>query len=196
METEPQKNADPLGPLLVRLLKGPLTSDHQPNIWSSLLLNRHAAEDYFSRIGLEILVDEEEGFAFLRQRDPGDSEEFPRLIGRRALSFPLSLLCALLRKKLLEFDTYEAGARAIIGREDIYQMMSVFLPDSSNERSLRGEIDRHIGKAEEIGILSAVPGQEGKLEIRRVIKAMISAEWLSTLDQKLEQYREHGKSDA
>ena len=197
METETQQNLlDPLGPLFVRLLKGPLTSTVHGQLWEVLLRNRGAVGEYFAKIGLEVLLDEEEGFAFLRQREFTEGEEFPRLISRRALSFHTSVLCALLRKRLLELDISQSGARAVIRRDEIYQLMTAFFPATSNEKSLRMEIDRHISKAAEMGIVDVLSAPEEKLEIRRVIKAVISAEWLANLDQKLEQYREHGKLES
>lgn len=197
MYTESQiDHSDKLGALYVRLLQGPLNSSTHNQLWDALLRNRGQVSEYFSKIGLDVVVDEEEGFSFLRQKDLQEGEEFPRLITRRPLPFYTSVLCALLRKKLLELDISQSGGRAVLDREEVYQMMSVFFPDTSNEKSLRAEINRHLSKAMEMGIIGDLPGQDEKLEIRRVIKAMISAEWLANLDQKLEQYREHGKLDA
>ncbi len=63
--------------------------------------------DYVAVLGLELVLDEAEGYAFLRSR-PGRRRDaapkLPRLVARRPLSFPVSLLLALLRKKLAEFD--------------------------------------------------------------------------------------------
>jgi hypothetical protein len=52
-------------------------------------------------LALELVLDEAEGYAFLRARPETDDEcaRLPRLIARRPLSFPVSLLLALLRKK-------------------------------------------------------------------------------------------------
>ena len=50
-------------------------------------------------------IDEADGYAFLRQRpqEPGE-EPLPRLVPRRPLGFPVSLLLVLLRKKVAEAD--------------------------------------------------------------------------------------------
>lgn len=67
--------------------------------------------DYVAVLNLELVIDESEGYAFLRNRpETGDDhskphqQHLPRLIAHRPLSFPVSLLLALLRKKLAEFD--------------------------------------------------------------------------------------------
>ncbi len=58
-------------------------------------------------LGLELHIDEAEGYAFLRS--VAEFEEspspLPRLVARRPLTFQMSLLLVLLRKKLLELDT-------------------------------------------------------------------------------------------
>ena len=67
-------------------------------------------------LGLELVLDEAEGYAFLRSRpeseDDGNSK-LPRLVARRPLSFPVSLLLALLRKKLAEFDAGGGETRLV-----------------------------------------------------------------------------------
>ena len=57
--------------------------------------------DYVAVLGLELVLDEAEGYAFLRARNRDGDEtttKLPRLVARRPLSFPVSLLLALLRK--------------------------------------------------------------------------------------------------
>ena len=64
------------------------------------------------------MLDEAEGYAFLRARpheEDDNAEKLPRLVARRPLSFPVSLLLALLRKKLAEFDA-GGGHDAAAGR--------------------------------------------------------------------------------
>jgi len=108
-------------------------------------------------MGLQVFIDEAEGYAFLRQRpaDPDDADPAPRLIPRHALSFHVSLLLALLRKKLAEFDAQGGDTRLILTRAQITEMIRVFLPATSNEARLMDKIDEHIGKVERLGFLRA-----------------------------------------
>lgn len=59
----------------------------------------------------------------------------PRLIARRPLSYPVSLMLALLRKRLAEADAGGGDARLVLSREEIAELMRVFLPDGTNERA-------------------------------------------------------------
>jgi hypothetical protein len=160
--------------------------------------------DYVTVLGLELMLDEAEGYAFLRSRtEPADDEStvrVPRLIARRPLSFPVSLLLALLRKKLAEFDASGGETRLVLTRDDIVELIRVFLPDSSNEARLVDQIDTHIGKVVDLGFLRRLKSSSGPLsyEVRRILKAFVDAQWLSEFDTRLSEYRAHlcGESPA
>ena len=79
----------------------------------------------------------------------------PRLVPRRSLSFQVSLLLALLRKKLAEFDAQSGDTRLMLTRAQIAEMVRVFLPATSNEARLLDQIDTHINKVVDLGFLRA-----------------------------------------
>ncbi len=198
-----QSPAQPdLGSLLVVLLKGVLYQDGDARRWSNLLKLQNRVRDYVTVLGLELILDEAEGYAFLRSRQfdtvedeqADNSDAIPRLITRRQLSFPVSLLLALLRKKLAEFDASGGETRLVLTRDNIVELIRLFLPDSSNEARLVDQIERHINKVVELGFLrrlkSTTPTSQPSYEVRRIIKAFVDAQWLSELDAKLETYRQ------
>ena len=98
---------DALPSLVIPLLKGVLYQEGNPALWSALLELQARVRDYVAVLGLELMLDEAEGYAFLRSRpeaedEPGAGLRPPRLVARRPLSFHVSLILALLRKKLAE----------------------------------------------------------------------------------------------
>jgi hypothetical protein len=145
-------------------------------------------------MGLTVTVDESEGYAFLRQRADDDAAgsageaTVPRLVARRALTFHVSLLLALLRKRLAEFDASDSGTVCVLTREQIVAMVEVFLPANSNEARMVDQIDAHITKVVDLGFLRKVRDAEGSYEIRRIIKAFVDAQWLSGFDEGLRRY--------
>ncbi|CRM23309.1 MULTISPECIES: DUF4194 domain-containing protein [Pseudomonas] len=193
-----------LSTLLVVLLKGVMYHEADERLWSVLLNLQTRVRDYVTVLGLELMLDEAEGYAFLRSRtEPADDEStvrVPRLIARRPLSFPVSLLLALLRKKLAEFDASGGETRLVLTRDDIVELIRVFLPDSSNEARLVDQIDTHIGKVVDLGFLRRLKSSSGPLsyEVRRILKAFVDAQWLSEFDTRLSEYRAHlcGESPA
>ncbi|HSH26293.1 MAG TPA: DUF4194 domain-containing protein, partial [Wenzhouxiangella sp.] len=147
-------------------------------------------------LGLELIVDEAEGYAFLRQQTGEDREtELPRLMARRQLSYPVSLLLALLRKKLAEHDAGGGELRLVLSREEIVDLVRLFLPDSANEAKLIDRVGMDINKAVEMGFLRRLRGQDNQFEVRRILKAYVDAQWLAEFDARLGEYAEHAAQD-
>ena len=134
---------DPLGRVAVRLLRGVLFRDRDPGLWEELIGLRARVSDHMAVLGLELVIDEGEGYAYLHSRgDEGDGNRtVPRLIPRRPLSFRVSLLLALLRKKLVEQDATGGGTRLVMSRDEIAELVRVFLPEHSNEARVMERLD-------------------------------------------------------
>lgn len=183
---------NPLSLVLASLMKGVVDRDHDPARWQSLLDLQSRIRDHVAVLGLELILDEAEGYAYLRQRPVRDGEEeLPRLVPRRQLGYQVSLLLALLRKKLAEFDATSGEPRLILSRDEIVEMMRLFLPDTTNQARLMDRVDTHINRITEMGFLRRLRGTDHQYEVRRILKAFVDAQWLSELDQRLSAYRDH-----
>ena len=129
--------------------------------------------------------------------DDERAEKLPRLVARRPLSFPVSLLLALLRKKLAEFDAggghdVETG-RLVPSRDDIVELIRVFLPDASNEARSMDRMGGDINKIVELGFLRRMRAQQGQrpaFEVRRILKSFVDAQWLAEFDARLAAYQD------
>jgi hypothetical protein len=177
---------------LIHLLKAVLYRDQQEVIWQDMLRHHNAIADYIKVIGLVLTVDESEGYAYLEQRESdGDEEPLPRLVQRRALSYPVSLLCVLLRKRIVEQDAGGGDNRIIISRQQIIDSMQVFLPDSGNEAKTADRISTTINRVVEYGFLRRLKDQPDQFEISRIIKGLLTADWLDNFDKQLESYQKH-----
>lgn len=194
-ESDPNQATNPQGSLstvVVSLLKGVLYKDENPALWSSLLNLKASVMDYVAVMGLDLTIDEAEGYAFLRSREGLDENEasaIPRLVARRQLSYPVSLLLALLRKKLAEFDAGVGDTRLILSRDDVVELIRIFLPEGSNEVKLIDQVDTTLNKIAELGFIRRLRGQNQMIEVRRIIKAFVDAQWLSDFDKRLDEYR-------
>ena len=160
--------------------------------WQLLLDLQSQVREYMALIGLEVVLDEGENYAFLRQKSgPEEEGDLPRLVPRRQLSYSVSLLLALLRRRLAEFDAVSGDTRLILSRENIVNMMRVFLPDTTNEARLADRIDTDIRKVIELGFLRRLQSGEEQFEVRRILKAFVDAQWLGEFDRRLAEYRAH-----
>lgn len=185
-----------LSAVLVTLYKGVLYHDQKPELWQALLKLEGKVRDHVALLGLELLVVEAEGHAYLRQRTPdGGDPEIPRLVQRRQLGYAVSLLLALLRKKLAEHDAAGGDTRLILSREQIVDLVRLFVADSSNEAKLIDRIDADINKVVELGFLRSLRGQDNQYEVRRIIKTFVDAQWVSDFAKRLEEYRGQLETD-
>lgn len=191
-----------LSALIVPLLKGVMYRENDASQWGALLNLQARVRDYVAVLGLELALDEAEGYAFLRSRadiptDAADTAapDLPRLVARRPLSFPVSLLLALLRKKLAEFDASGGDTRLVMSRDAVIELIRVFLPENSNEARLTDQIDTYLNKIVELGFLRrlkpGIGGSSGQVafEVRRILKAFVDAQWLADFDQRLAAYQ-------
>jgi hypothetical protein len=175
---------------VIPLMKGVIYRDGNEAAWQQVRQLQAQVRDYVDVLGLQVVIDEAEGYAYLRQR-PADDEEagqLPRLVPRRSLSFHVSLLLALLRKKLAEFDAQGGDTRLMLTRAQIVEMLRVFLPETSNEARLIDQIESHIGKAADLGFLRPVKNAEQLYEVRRILKAYIDGQWLADFSGRLAEY--------
>lgn len=186
--------------LLINLLKGVLYRDADERQWAGLLNLQAQVRDYVAALNLDLVLDEAEGYAFLQSRpeatDDESSPRLPRLVARRPLSFPVSLMLALLRKKLAEFDAGGADTRLILNRDDIVELVRVFLPSGSNEARLIDQIENTINKVIDLGFLRKLKPAAGassglaNYEVRRILRAFVDAQWLAEFDSRLTTYRQ------
>ena len=185
-----------ISPIIIHLLKGILFRNQHPLLWNDLLELQSQVLDYVEVIGLELEINDTEGYAWLRQIIPDEDEKepLPRLIARRPLSYPISLLCVLLRKKMAEADSSGNEMRVIVSREELTNAMLVFMPEKSNEAQIAAAISATINKVTELGFLRKLKNDNENLEIQRIINALIDADWAADLNEKLRIYQEYAQS--
>jgi len=178
---------------IVLLLKGLFYKTENEKAFFELVNSSYGAiVAYFETIGLEVMIDEEDGYAYLRNKSYDEEEQrpLPKLLSSRELSYKVSLLLMLLRKRRLDFDMQNENERAVITKEDIIQEVLFFLDMKFNEVKIQKEIESTIKKVEELGFLKKLKSDEEAYEIRSAIKSFIDAKWLQDFDTKLQEYKE------
>ena len=185
---ETARTPEELPGVVTRLFRGVLYAELDEKVWQSLLTLESQARDYVAVLGLDLILDESEGYAFLRSREDPEGN-LPRLIPRRRLTFDVSLLLALLRGRMLEFDTNSSELRLIMTEQDIVDMVAVFLPESSNQAKILDKLGVTIKKVVELGFLRRLRGQADTYEVARILKAYVDAQWLEEFDARLADYR-------
>jgi hypothetical protein len=199
-EVTPSAPQYDLTSLVVPLLKSVLYRDEDLQAWAALLKLQARVRDHVAVLALDLVLDEAEGYAFLRSRTQPDEDapKLPRLVARRPLSFQVSLLLALLRKKLAEFDASGGDTRLILSRDAVVELVRVFLPAGSNESRLMDQVETHLNKIIDLGFIRRLKPQTGSAgraaqepvyEVRRILKAFVDAQWLADFDLRLAAYQ-------
>ncbi len=172
--------------VIIKLFSGVLYKNDNPKEWLELENSFALISDYLKPLGLEPIFDESEGYAYLRTIE---QEDFPKLLRRRTLSYKVSLLLVLLRKRLTQFDMQSDDSRAIISKEEIVELFELFLNESFNEVKQLKEIESYIKKVVDLGFLKKLKNSDS-YEIKRVIKSFVDAQWMESFEQRLEEYRD------
>ena len=180
-------------PTVLKLFQGPIFDD-DTTTWTQLELYQSDIRDYLAQIGIELVIQEDDGYAYLTQ----DIEELkelklPKVIRRRALSYEVTLLCVALLQKLLEFDAQDTDSpRLFLNRSQIVDEIELLFPEGNNRSRLLEKIDAYISAVTDLGYIRKVrrthlrPDDEDRYEVRRIIKARLTPEQLQDILQSLQ----------
>ncbi|MBX9641858.1 MAG: DUF4194 domain-containing protein [Mycobacteriaceae bacterium] len=189
-------NEHAIASTIIRLMQGVVYRDSDEDSWLTLERLGAGVRDHFATIGVDVVVDDAEGYAYLRSRPEQDGDEaLPRLVRRRALTYNVSLLLVLLRKRLVEFETTGGEGRLVLTADQIVEMLRLFQAESSNDARVVDQAETTIKKAAELGFLRQLRGQRDHWEVRRILKAYVDAQTLSDFAAKLRDYAGKVTSD-
>ncbi len=179
--------------VLAHLLIEPIYREHGA-LWETLRAERDAVAHYFRQIGQEVVIDEAEGYAFLRQMEGEGSERVPRVGRRQSLGYTATLLMVCLREELARFDAApEESTRLVRTRQQLRELVGQFLRETNNQiRDVR-TIDTAIHRVEELGFLRAFgPPEAETFEIMRILKARFGPAELQDVKDRLARQTERG----
>jgi len=178
-----------LSAAVVPLLRGIVHADEHPAAWEAVLGLASQAHDYLRPLGLDVMVDEAEGYAYVVPLEPVDGEpEVPRLVARRQLSYRVSLMLALLRRRLMELDSQGEETRLVLTRDEAVELVRTYHPMRLQEARLTDAVEADLNKIVELGFVRRLRGQAHTFEVRRVLKAFVDAQWLADFDERLADY--------
>lgn len=185
-----------IGSAIIRLMRGVVYRESDEDTW--LALDRHGAavRDHFATLGVDVIADEVEGYAYLRTAEVEDGDvELPRLVRRRTLSYNVSVLLVLLRKQMAQFENDGGDGKLVLSRDQMVEMLRIFLPDSTHEARTVDTADASIRKAAELGFLRPLRNQPQHWEVRRILKAYVDAHTLGDFADKLHEYATADEAD-
>lgn len=173
----------------VRLLQEVLYREDE-TLWAELLRQREEISHFFWQLGQMLVVDEAEGFAFIRQIEPEGDERVPRLVARRPLGYDATLLLVCLREELARFETSSPESdRLVRSRAQLHELVGAFLREGNNEVREASAVNNAIAQLTKLGLLREREEQPNEFEILRIIKARMTPAELTTIRDRV---RSHG----
>lgn len=179
--------------VLARLLLEPIYREDEP-LWEALRGERDAIAHYFRQIGQEVVIDDAEGYAFVRQIEIDGGEAVPRIGRRQSLGYTATLLLVCLREELARFDAAAGDStRLVLTRQQLRELVSQFVPETNNQiRDIR-KIDAAIHRVEELAFLRAFgPPEAETFEVMRILKARFGPAELEEVRSRLTNHVERG----
>jgi hypothetical protein len=175
----PPPNSE-LSVALATLLQGPVYAEDSPAVWASVSSLGSQLRDHLNALGMRLVVDTTEQYAYLRADDELP-DGMPRLVRRHALSYSTTVLLILLRQQLTSAEADADTQRLIVTTEQIVEMMRLYHPPGTSDEKIATDIAR----LAELGYLKRMRSTEDTWEVRRIIKASVTADWISEWGEKL-----------
>lgn len=173
-----------------RLLRGPLFDDEEEQ-WHKLSIYSTELMMWFEQIALELIIDQRDGYAYLKQLELDDKGNTIGLVPRRPLSYEVTLLCVILRKMLDEFELNDTSNRNLyILRKQLRIELETFFKEKANRMKLIKELNRYIDEVVELGYLKKLKADstisdDDRFEVRRLLRARFDEDSLQYFLQQM-----------
>lgn len=187
------EKTQPYSKAVVRLLKG--TVNKKDNVWNDVILYKKEIAEYINVIGLDLVIQEDDGYAFIKQFVIDEDDNTLGLVNRRAIGFEVSVVLVILRQMLEEFENnpieIQSSTKYIL-KEDLKAEIERFLPQKYNTVQFLKDLDSHINKIVDLKYLKEVSDndEEPKYIIHKIIKDKVSLDALNDFKNQLEAYVE------
>lgn len=173
----------------VQLLQG-VVYESEESTWAILQNNESDLSDYFSEIGLSLIIDRAEGIAYLRQFTDDERadgyEKLPRLFKRSPLTYEATLLCVLLRDEYRKFEEEDLdNERCVVEVNALFDLWKSFFPANSDEVNLRKKLETVLRQLEKLKFVSKLKSDAESWEVRKLLKARIPIDELERLRERL-----------
>ncbi|MPQ99598.1 DUF4194 domain-containing protein [Modestobacter sp. I12A-02628] len=176
---------------LAHLLRGPVHAEDVPAVWTSITSLGPQLREHLEVLGMRLVVDDVENYAYLRQLDELP-EGMPRLVRRHALTFTATVLLILLRQQLATAESDGDTPRLIVTTEEMVESMRLYHRDGTSDEKIAYDITALVN----LGYLRRLRGETDVFEVRRIIKALVTADWIAEFGDRLLQLIPSGENAA
>ena len=184
----------------MKLLKGPLYESEDRKTWGILVRCKENLEEYFRVIGLHVVMEEEDGYAYLEQmkdavekgmeNEDEAAEELPRLIRKIPFSYPMSMLLVLLRHEYEKFaSSMNESQYPILRKSEILGLIRTFSLEAADMTKFSDDADKMIRqlchltylRARGEALSSTRISDDAEFEISPIIKSKIDVTFMKEM---------------
>ncbi|MGZ0707039.1 DUF4194 domain-containing protein [Coraliomargarita sp. W4R53] len=182
--------------VIVQLVRGPLYQE-ETELWARLLRDRYQVETHFHMMGLDLVLDEDAGYAFLRNESAEEEEEtaettdgeapLPRLMRRTPLSFLPTVLLTELRERLLRHDQSTDGTDHLyLEFKDILDFMRPYCHETGNEQKIEKKVKSAITRLSELSALRQISNRNEVIyRVEPILRAKLPVDQIEAIRNRL-----------
>lgn len=186
-------NLKPYSKAIIKLIKGKVNSTD--NTWEDILQHQKDVQKYVNVIGLELVIKDLDGFAYLRQFQIDEDDNTLGLVSRKQVGFETSVLLVILRQLIDDFENDPSdsrGSEKYINKEELIEQIELFLPEKYDTIGYLKKIDHYISRVEEFGYIKEIKNDDTttRYKIHKIIKEKVNIDTLVSFKSKLASYVE------
>lgn len=176
---------------LLKLIQGPyLSATRAPGPWSALLADEGLIRSRLHDLFLDLVLDREAGFAFVRNADTGE-QDAPVAVRSEQLTFIDTAMLLVLRQMLL---SGENDGRVIVGRDDVFEQLAPFRTADRDETDFSKRLNASwLKMRNKLRVVHALADE--RVEISPVLRMLVDADQVRTIAAEYERIRA-GERDA
>ncbi len=181
--------------VLLQLLRGPyIHRERHPRLWPVVIRDEEILRSRLADLFLTLVVDTDRGVAFIRNAEPAQSDDIPKVTRSTPLSLLDTGLVLLLRDALLRAETQDS--RAFIDRSEIDDALSVYRPATSTDQAM---FERRVNTAVERFKTNSVllsTAEPDRFEISPVLALIFDADEVATVRGAIDRLLDDGSPAA
>lgn len=166
--------------VLLQLLRGPyIHRERHPKLWPVVIRDEQVLRSRLADLFLTLVVDIDRGVAFIRNAEPAQADDIPKVTRSTPLSLIDTGLVLLLRDALLRAETQDS--RAFIDRGEIDDALSVYRPATSTDKAMfERRVNTSVERFKSNSVLLPT-AEEDRFEISPVLALIFDADEVSTV---------------
>jgi hypothetical protein len=167
-------------------VRGPyLSGAREAQLWAVLLSDEAIIRSRLADLFLELVVDRDNEFAFVRN---APADEAPRAVRSEALTFLDTAMLLVLRQTLL---SEEGRGRVIVGQTEVFEQLAVFRTTDRDEKDFASRLNSSWNKMQnKLRVLHAVG--EDRAEISPVLRLIVDADQIRAITDEYQRIVREG----